>query len=261
MRIRIETKWCWLSSTLGSALDPATRRHSSPDEPRGGSASARAVSRRTRQNWLTGHRGAGRRRSNRVPLTPVATRHVEKRSTSRHRVSHRHRRSRGSNHRNRSTQGHRRSQRYWRSYRHRPGQSHWNTSHVSEWSASRIAHARYRQPAGGRRRCTTGLARRRLDASVAAGYQRGGRNVRAQSYSDPAQPSRGSNYSDVESIEDRHRRRLLHSRSDIPHSSGAVEPHAVPKSRLDDRVNYQKQTSTTRHAAPRRYQMVMFGMV
>jgi hypothetical protein len=98
-------------------------------------------------------------------------------------------------------------------------------------------------------------------AAVAAGYQRGGRNVRAQSYGDPAQPSRGSNYSDVEPIKDRHRRRLLHSRSGIPHSSGAVEPHAVPKSRLDDRVNYQKQTSTTRHAAPCRFQMVTFGMV
>jgi len=44
-----------------------------------------------------------------------------------------------------------RSQRYWRSYRHGPGQSHWNTSHVSEWSASRTARARYRQPAGSAR--------------------------------------------------------------------------------------------------------------
>src|SRR5271167_1027271 len=46
MPTRIEAKWCWLNSTLGSALDPASRCRSPPDEPRGGSASARAVSRR-----------------------------------------------------------------------------------------------------------------------------------------------------------------------------------------------------------------------
>jgi hypothetical protein len=98
-------------------------------------------------------------------------------------------------------------------------------------------------------------------ACVAAGYQRGGRNVRAQRHGNPAQPSPSSDYSDVESIKDRHRRRPFHSRSDIPHSSDAAEPHAVPKSRLDDRVNYQQPTSTTRHAAPHRFQMVTFGMV
>jgi hypothetical protein len=35
----------------------------------------------------------------------------------------------------------------------------------------------------------------------------------------------------------------------------------TPKSRLDDRVNYQQRTSHTRPAAPRRFQMVTFGMV
>jgi hypothetical protein len=35
----------------------------------------------------------------------------------------------------------------------------------------------------------------------------------------------------------------------------------VPKSWLDDRVDCRQQTSTTRHAAPRRFQMVTFGMI
>jgi len=43
--------------------------------------------------------------------------------------------------------------------------------------------------------------------------------------------------------------------------SGTAELHAVPKSLLDDRVNYQQLTSSTRHAAPHRFQMVTFGMV
>jgi hypothetical protein len=38
-------------------------------------------------------------------------------------------------------------------------------------------------------------------------------------------------------------------RSDIPHSSDAAEPHAVPKSRLDDRV---KLSAANVDHAPRR---------
>jgi hypothetical protein len=48
---------------------------------------------------------------------------------------------------------------------------------------------------------------------------------------------------------------------DIPHSSDAAELHAVPKSRLGDRDNYQQPTSPTLHTAPHRFQMVTFGMV
>jgi hypothetical protein len=40
-----------------------------------------------------------------------------------------------------------------------------------------------------------------------------------------------------------------------------VQCNRVPKSRLDDRVNYQQQMSTARHAAPHRFQMVTFEMV
>jgi hypothetical protein len=184
--------------------------------------------RRARQNWLTGCRGAGRRRSNRVALTPIGTRHVHKRSACRHwstdgnrrthRSTHRNRRTHRSTHRNRSTDGNRGNHGNW------PRQSQRNPSHVREWSASRTAHARCR-------RCTTNFACRRLEAFVAAGCQRRGHNVWAQCNSDPAQPRPSSKYSDVESIKDRHRHRLLHSRPDIPHSSDPAEPHAVPKSR------------------------------
>jgi hypothetical protein len=201
----------------------------------------RAVSaRRARQNWLTGCGGAGRRRSNRVALASIGTRHVHKRSacrhwstdrnrrthrnrsthrsTRRHRSTDRNRRThrKRSTDRNRSTDGRRRDHRNW------SRQCHRNPSHVSEWRASRAARARYR-------RCTN-LACGRLEAVVAAGCQRRGHNVRAQCNSDPAQPSPSSNYSDVESIKDRHRHRLLHPHSDIPHPSSAAEPHAVPKS-------------------------------
>jgi hypothetical protein len=262
MRTSIETKRCWLSSTPSSGLDPTTRRHLPPDGPGGWSASARAVSRRAGQNWLTRRRRSIRQRTSRLPLTAIAAGHVNERSATRHRRNHRNRRTHRNRRSHRSTHRHRRSHRsthrhrrsHRSTHRNRPRQSQRNTSHVREWSASRTAHARYR-------RCTIGLAHRRLGTCVAAGWQRGGRNVRAQCHSDPAQPGPSSNYSDVESIKDRHRRRPLHSHSDIPYLSDAAEPHAVPKSRLDDGVNYQQLTSTTRHAAPHRFQMVTFGMV
>jgi hypothetical protein len=40
-----------------------------------------------------------------------------------------------------------------------------------------------------------------------------------------------------------------------------VVQHSVPKSRVDDRVNYQKSRSTAHHAAPSRFQMVTFGQI
>jgi hypothetical protein len=49
--------------------------------------------------------------------------------------------------------------------------------------------------------------------------------------------------------------------SNIPHSMDAAEPHAVQKSRLNDRVNCLQPTSVARHAAPHRFQMVTYGMV
>jgi hypothetical protein len=204
---------------------------------------------RARQNGLTRHGRSIRRRTSRIPFTAIRARHVRERSatchwsTYRNRSTQRNRSTRGnrsthrhrSTHRNRSSEGRRRNHRNW------PRQSHRNPSHVSEWSASRNARA-------GCRSCTN-FACRRGEAFVAAGWQRRGRNVRAQCHSDPAQPSPSSNYSDVESIKDRHRHRLLHSRSGIPHSFDAAEPHAVPKSRLDDHVNYQQPTSPN---SPRR---------
>src|SRR5262249_52281721 len=67
------------------------------------------------------------------------------------------------------------------------------------------------------------FARLALDARIAAGFQRGGRRVRAQRQGGPAQPSDGT-YFDVEPIEDRHRRRLLAlSISALKWSTG---PHA-----------------------------------
>jgi hypothetical protein len=205
-----------------------------------GSTSAARSALRARQNWLTRCRCASRRRTNWVPFTGKGTRHVRERSATR-------RRSKRSSHW--STQGHRwsdRNHRNWRSeWNHRNGrsggnhrngarQSHRDPSHVSEWSARRSARGC---------RGSANLACRCRVAVVAAGCHRRGHNVWAQCHSDPAQPSPSSNYSDVESIKDRHRHRLLHSSSGIPHSIDAAEPHAVPKSRLDDHVNYQQPTS------------------
>ncbi len=171
---------------------------------------------RPRQNWLTRLGCSIRRRTSRIPFTGIRARHVRERSTSSHWSTYRHRSTR----RNRSTRGnwstHRSTQRNrstdrstqrnrssnGRGRRDRPRQRHRNPSHVSEWSAGRTARARCRS-------CTTSFTCRRLEAFVAAGWQRGGRNVRAQCHSDPAQPSPSSNYSDVESIKDRHRHRLL----------------------------------------------------
>ena len=93
-----------------------------------------------------------------------------------------------------------------RSHRHWPGQSHRNTSHVRDCGAA----------AGGSRRCGTDSACRRLDAVVSAGLPWGGRNVWTQRQGDPTQPDPRSNYSDVESIKDRHGRRILQSRRYIP---------------------------------------------
>jgi hypothetical protein len=195
-----------------------SRRRTNPDEePQRTPSAARA-----RQNWLTSRRCASWRRIDWVPLTAIATSHLREWS------AHRHRRTYRSAHRHRSaywsTGWHRRTHRHRRTYRstyrhrsshgcrrnrrNRPRQSHRNTSHVSDWSASRTARCRRR---------TCGLAGLRLDACVAAaGWQRDGRNVRAQRHCDPAQPSPSSNYPDVESIQDRHRRRTLRLRSDIP---------------------------------------------
>ena len=209
----------------------------------------RALSARgTRRNWLTIDRRSSRRRTGRLPFTAIATGHVNERSASRHWSTHRNRRThrngrtQRSTHRNRRTNRHRSADRNGstqrstggnrRNHRNRPRQSHRNPSHVSEWCASRAARARYGSCTSS---CTTSFstfACRRLEAFVASGFQRRGRNVWAQCQSDPAQPSPSSNYSDVESIKDRHRHRLLHSRSDIPHSVDAAEPHAIPKSRV-----------------------------
>jgi hypothetical protein len=177
----------------------------------------RAVSRGTRLNWLTRHRRSIRQRASRLPFTAMRTGHVNDRSATRYRRTHRNRRSHRSAHRNRGTRRNRGTQRSTRGNRgtrrnrstdrnrggrrNRPRQSHWNTGHVGERTASRTAPACCR-------RCTTGLARVRLDARVATGYQRGGRNVSAQRCSDRAQASSDRNYPDVESIKDRHRRRL-----------------------------------------------------
>jgi hypothetical protein len=213
---------------------------------------------------LTIDRGSSRRRTARLLLADTC--HFGKRSTYRNRRTHRQRsahwdwRTNRSTHRQRSTHwngrrnrdrcadGHRRS--HW----NRPRQGHRNTGHVGEWGTSRTARGRGR-------RCRSGLTRRRLETFVAAGYQGGGGNVWAQRHGDSAQPSPNSDHPDADSIKDRHRRRLLHSCSDIPSPTDAAEPHGIPKSRLDDCVNYREPTETTRRAAPRRFQMVTFGLV
>ena len=183
MRIRTETTRCWLSSTPGSGLtrrpvDTCRRTDPEEDQPQRAPSAGRPG-----QNWLTRNRRSIRQRTSRLPFTAMDTRHVNERSATRNRSTHRNWRTHRRAHRNRRTHGHRRD------HRNRPRQCHRNASHVGEWSATRTAHARYR-------RCTTSLALRR-DACVAAGYHRGGRNVRAQRYSDPAQPSPDRNYSDV----------------------------------------------------------------
>jgi hypothetical protein len=216
---------------------------------------------RARQNWLTRHGRSIRWRTSRIPFTGKRARHVRERSASshwstyRHRSTHRNRSARGnrSTHRSaqrnrstdRSTQRDRSSKGRRRSHRDWPRQGHRNPSHVSVWSAGRNARARCRS-------CTTTFTCRRLEAFVAAGWQRGGPNVRAQCHSDPAQPSPSSNYSDVESIKDRHRHQLLTFTFRIPHSIDAAKPHAVPKPRFYDHVNYQQPTSpnSQRHAPP-----------
>jgi len=181
-------------------------------------------SRRAGQNWLARHRRSRRRRTGLLPLTARAT-HLSEWSAFP--TSHRERSTHRDGRSHRSPQGNRRAKRdrgaHWdrrshrnrgarrdrRNYGNRPGQSHRHTRHVRERSAGRSARARCRS-------CSGGLARRRLEACVvAAGYQRGGRRLRAQRQSDAAQSSACRNYGDVESIKDRHRRRTLHLRSDI----------------------------------------------
>jgi hypothetical protein len=262
-----------LSSTPGSGLDPrpvvtGRRTDLKEDQP-----SAHAVSRRTRLNWLTRHRRSIRQRASRLPFTAMRTGHVNDRSATRYRRTHRNRGTR----RNRETRWNRGTQRSTRgnrgtrrnrrnrsthrnrgSRRNRPRQSHRNTSHVGEWTASRTARACCR-------RCTTGLARRRLGASVATGYQRGGRNVRAQRCSDRAQASSDSNYSDVESIKDRHRRRL-HSFA-LRHSAFKWCSRTACRPEVAARRPRQLSEATVDHA-PRRTTpfpngdvVVTFGMV
>ncbi|PXX09649.1 hypothetical protein C8E89_1052 [Mycolicibacterium moriokaense] len=210
---------------------------------------------RARQNWLTGHGRSNGRRISRIPFTAKRASHVGERSATRHRSKRStqgHRRSER-NHRNRWSERNDRNGRSGGNHRNGPRQSHRNPSHVSDWGGCRSAR--------GRCRSCSNFACRRGEAFVAAGWQRRGRSVRAQCHCDPAQSSPSSNYSDVESIKDRHRHRLLHSRPDIPHSSNAAEPQVVPKSRLDDCVNYRQPNRPTHHAAPHRFQMVTFGMV
>jgi hypothetical protein len=207
---------------------------------------------RARQNWLTCSRCASWRRTNRVPLAGIVTRHHREWSTDwgsyRHRRTHWDRCPHGDRCPHRSTyrywrtHGDRCSHGHWRTHGsadgrghnggNRPRQRHRNAGHLRQWSTSRTARARTGGNSGTRRSCGSGLTRLRLEAFVAAGYQRGGRSMRAQRHCDPAQPSPDSNNSDGELIKDRHRRRLLHSRSGVSPSSDAAEPHAVPQSRV-----------------------------
>jgi len=97
---------------------------------------------------------------------------------------------------------------------------------------------------------------RALVANMVTGVTKGfekklalvGVGFRAQAQGDPEQACAGNNYSDAQSIKDRHRRRLLRSWSDIP--SGATGKLAAPLSRFDDRVNYQQPNVDPHHAAP-----------
>ena len=177
--------------------------------------------RRPRQKWLAGHRCSSWRRTSLLPLTAIRTGHLHERSATHHGSTHRHGRTHWSTnrhrctHRRRSTHRHRRTHRNRSTHRHRstdgrrhncrngPGQSHRNASHFIDGSAGRTACARCRRSG------TSRLARLCLEAFVAAGYQRGGRNVRAQRQCDPTQPSPSSSNPDVESIKDRHRPRTL----------------------------------------------------
>jgi hypothetical protein len=172
---------------------------------------------RARQNWLTGLGRSSRWRPGRIPFTGIRTGHVRERSATGHWSTRSQRSDR--NHRNRRSEWNHRNRRSGGNHRNWARQGHRNPSHVSDGSAGRSARARCRS-------CTN-FARRRREAFVAAGWHRGGRSARAQCHSDPAQPSPSSNYSDVESIKDRHRHRLLRSRPEIPHSSDAAEPHVV----------------------------------
>jgi hypothetical protein len=222
----------------------------------------RAVSRGTRLNWLTRHRRSIRQRASRLPFTAMRTGHVNDRSATRYRRTHRNRRSHRGTQRstrgNRGTRRNRSTDRNRGSRRNRSRQSHRNTGHVGEWTASRTAPACCR-------RCTTGLARVRLDACVATGYQRGGRNVSAQRCSDRAQASSDRNYPDVESIKDRHRRRL-HSFA-LRHSAFNWCSRTACRTEVAARRPRQLSEATV-DRAPRRTTpfpngdvMVTFGMV
>ncbi len=202
---------------------------------------------RARQNWLTRRRCASRRRTDRVPLTGEATSHLRERSATRQRSkrsSHWSTQGTGGATGTTGTGG--------ASGTTGTGGAAGTTGTGPGKAIGTPAMSESGALAGAHAGCCRSCTRLRLQAFVAAGYQRRGRNVWAQCQSDPAQPSPSSNYSDVESIKDRHRHRLLHSRSDISHSSDAAEPHAVPKSRLDDRANYQQPNAahSPRRTAP-----------
>jgi hypothetical protein len=176
--------------------------------------------RRARDYRLTIHRRARRRRTRRNTLACAG--HLDEWCATGQRRTHwnrsadrqpAHRRT----HRDRGTHGHRRADRNRRSDgdrsrdRNRPWQGHRNTGHLGKRRAGR---------ARGRRGTRSGgFARRRLQACVifAAGYQRGGRHVRAQRHRGTAQSSASSKYCDGDSIKDRHRHRTLRSRSAIRH--------------------------------------------
>jgi hypothetical protein len=180
---------CWPIRLRVNQFHPATQVWS-PGEPDQNWRERPRSARGARHNWLTIDRCSGWRWATRQLLT--GTSHVHERRASRNRCTHRQRSTHRHGRAYRGTHGHRRTHRYRSTDRHRrghrhrrsrgngPGQRHRNTSHLREWSAGRTTRTRSR-------RCTNGLARRRLDACVvAAGYQRDGPDLWAHPYRDAA---------------------------------------------------------------------------
>jgi hypothetical protein len=185
---------------------------------RPGGATSSPLLHRTRQDRLTGHGAAFRRRTGGRALTANPAREHSTRNRS-PRPSKRNQWSTGRNNRywgacrNWSTRGNRSASRHRSASGNRSAggnrRSRCRTAHIGEWSTSR--HARRR--AAGRCRRAAGdcrgsdFARGALHARVAACLQRRGCHIRAQRYRCSEQPN-ASNDFDAESVEGCHRRQL-----------------------------------------------------
>ena len=257
-------------SHSGSGRDKATRRHLPRNAPAGGTPASphnpkecppQPAADGAGQNRLTGQRCARRRRTRRITLTPIAPSHVSQWSTSRHRSTHwsahRHRRTQRRAHRHRRT--HRRTDRQRRTHRRTDGSGPGKAIGTPAMSATGALAGLHAPAATGRRRLPAAgdhrrgsATRRRLDAGVAARYERGGCRVRAQRHGGCAQSGAG-NYFDVEPIENRHQRQLPIRDPAEPHRRTEVMSTTAS---IDDRLNLSSADAEHQTRRTDRFQMV-----